>query len=178
MKQYKLLKSESVYSGVVFDVRLDTVVIPNGKTVTRDIVIHSGAVVIVPRSADGKFLMVQQYRHAVGHSMLEFPAGTLEIGEEPLACAKRELIEEVGHNAKNWQSLGTLYPAPGFANEVQHLFFATELTPDSAPGDEDEIIEVVSLGADEIKAAITGNQLMDAKSIAAFYRAELQIGNL
>ena len=178
MKQYKLLKSETVYNGVIFDVRLDTVVIPNGKTVTRDIVIHSGAVIIVPQTADKKFLMVQQYRHAVGHSMLEFPAGTLEIGEQPLECAKRELIEEVGHSAKNWQSLGSLYPAPGFANEVQHLFFANELTPATAPGDEDEIIEVVTLSAEEIKAAIKGNQLLDAKSIAAFYRAELQIGNL
>ena len=159
MKQYTLLKSETVYRGVVFDVRLDTVVIPNGKTVTRDIVIHSGAVIIVPRDADGKFMMVQQYRHAVGHSMLEFPAGTLEIGEQPLACAQRELIEEVGHSAKNWQSLGTLYPAPGFANEIQHLFFATELTPDTAPGDEDEIIEVVSFSAEEIKAAIKISKL-------------------
>jgi len=173
MKEYKVLKSEQVYSGIIFDVRLDTVVIPTGKTVTRDIVEHSGAVVIIPQNATGDFLLVKQYRHAIGGWLLEFPAGTLEKGEKPLDCAKREVVEEVGQRANNWVSLGTLLPAPGFANEVQHLFFASDLTKDYAPLDDDEIIEIVTMSAAEIKEAVKSNSFLDAKSIAAFYRAEL-----
>src|SRR5690606_10971255 len=145
MKRYQLQDSKKIYSGIIFDVQLDTVTIPTGKTVTRDIVIHGRAVVIVPQTNDEQLLLVKQYRHAVGESILEFPAGTIEKGERELARAKRRSIGEVGHRGGSWTPLGDIYSAPGFTKEKLHLFFAKDPTLESAEGDDDEIIDVVTL---------------------------------
>ena len=173
MDKYQTLSSKTLLETKVFDVQSDRVVLPNGSETTRFIVQHPGAVVIVPRSASGTFLLVRQYRHAIASTILEFPAGTLETGEAPLDCAKREIIEEVGHAASSWQPLGRLYPAPGFCSEIQHLFYATELQPEFAEGDEDEIIEVVEMSLEEVKEAIAKEEMADGKSLAAFLRAQV-----
>jgi ADP-ribose pyrophosphatase len=148
--------------------------LPSGRTVVRQVVHHPGAVVIMPQLADGRLLVIAQYRFAVGETLLEFPAGTLEPGEAPLACAKRELIEEAGYRADHWYPLGVIYSSPGFCDERQHLFLATGLVPEHAAGDEDEIIEVKGLTVAEVECAIADGTLVDAKSIAAYARAKLQ----
>jgi ADP-ribose pyrophosphatase len=148
--------------------------LPSGRTVVRQVVQHPGAVVIVPQLADGRLLMIAQYRFAVGETLLEFPAGTLESGEAPLDCAKRELIEETGYRGDHWRALEIMYPSPGYCDERQHLFFASGLEPDHAAGDEDEIIEVKQLTVHEVEQAIADGTLIDAKSIAAYARAKLQ----
>jgi ADP-ribose pyrophosphatase len=142
--------------------------------VVRQVVKHPGAVVIIPQLEDGRLLLIAQYRFAVGATLLEFPAGTLEPGEAPLECARRELIEETGYRAEHWRALGITYPSPGYCDEQQHLFMATGLVPEHAAGDEDEIIEVKRLTVQEVERAIADETLVDAKSIAAYARAKLQ----
>ena len=135
---------------------------------------HPGAVVIMPQFADGRLLLIAQYRFAVGETLLEFPAGTLETGEAPLACARRELLEETGYRAEHWRALGTIYSSPGFCDEQQHLFLASGLVPEHAAADEEEILEVKRLTVPEVERAIAEGALVDAKSIAAYARATRQ----
>jgi ADP-ribose pyrophosphatase len=148
--------------------------LPSGRTVVRQVVQHPGAVVIMPQLADGRLLMIAQYRFAMGETLLEFPAGTLEPGEAPLACARRELIEETGYRAEHWRPLGMIYPSPGYCDERQHLLMATGLVPEPAAADDDEVIDVKPMTVREVEQAITNGALVDAKSIAAYARAKLQ----
>ena len=112
MKPLKVLQSTVVTHWGGMRVVRDELELADGSRLSKHWVQHSGAVVIIPRLNDGRLLLVHQYRHAVGQYLLEFPAGTMETGEAPLACAQRELVEEVGHRAVRWRELGTLYPAP------------------------------------------------------------------
>ena len=148
--------------------------LPSGRTVVRQVVQHPGAVVIIPQLADGRLVLIEQYRFAVRETLLEFPAGTLEPGEAPLDCARRELIEETGYRADHWRALGIMYPSPGYCDENQYLFVATGLVPEHASGDEDEILEVKRLTVQEVERDIADEALVDAKSIAAYARAKLQ----
>ena len=135
---------------------------------------HPGAALAVPIKDDGKILILRQYRFAVGRRILEFPAGTLELGEEPLFSIKRELQEESGYKANKWDSLGLLLPCPGYSDEEIHLFLAREIEPliNKPKGDEDEDIEVLEMTKNELENCIaSGNEALDGKSIAAWYRA-------
>ena len=174
MKTYRTISSSTVYTGNAFSVSQEEVELPTGSVVKRDIVRHPGAVVILAITDNGQLLLVRQYRHSVGKSILEFPAGTLDPKELPLNCAKRELAEEVGQQAAKWQALGTLFPAPGFCDEKQHLFIARALSPFRLPGDEDEIIEVETLSVEQVESAIICGEMEDGKSISIFMRARLQ----
>jgi ADP-ribose pyrophosphatase len=168
------LRTTTVYAGSKLTVEEEQVRLPTGKLARHVTVRHPGAVVFIPRRDDGALLVLSQYRHSVRQSLLEFPAGTLERGEEPLACAQREIAEEVGHTAAHWEPLGKLYPAPGFCDEVQHGFFATGLTPCEAEPDDDEIIEVVPMPSADVLQAIQSGAMMDGKSIALYFRAQLR----
>jgi ADP-ribose pyrophosphatase len=170
----KRISSKEVFQGRNFTIESVELELPSKRIVSRDIVMHSGAVVIIPVLNDGRLVTVFQYRHSIADSILEFPAGTLEKGEDPLDCAKRELAEETGYAAKDWAKLGTLFPAPGFCNELQHLFFAKGLTKATGELDEDEIIEVRYFSSLEIEKAIMDDSLRDAKSIACYLRAKLK----
>lgn len=170
--QFRVLSQETVFAGRIFNVLSEQLVLPNGKQATREFVSHPGAVVILPRAKDGRLLMIKQYRHAIRETILEFPAGTLEAGENPLECAKREIIEETGHAAADWTDLGTLVPGPGFCNEVQYCFLADGLSEAVQNLDEDEVIEVVPLPPGEIEHAISQSKIKDAKSIAIYARAK------
>ncbi len=169
----ELLSRTPVFSGKIFEVVRDSVRLPNDKVVERAVVRHPGAVIVLPKLGSGILLLIEQYRHAVGTSLLEFPAGTLEPNETPLVCAKREIIEETGYQAASWTELGVFYPAPGFCSELQHGYLATELSLAQAVADEDEIIEVCQMSIDEVENAIRTGQLNDTKSIALFTRAKL-----
>jgi ADP-ribose diphosphatase len=158
----------------IFAIVEQAVRLPSGRTMVRQVVKHPGAVVMVPQLEDGRLLLIAQYRFAVGETLLEFPAGTLEPDEAPLECAKRELIEETGYRAEHWRALGMTYPSPGYCDERQHLFVASGLVPEHAARDEDEILEVKRLTVQEVERAIADGALVDAKSIAAYGRAKLQ----
>lgn len=169
----RVVNSEILYQGRLSAVR-DTVEHPDGRRHLHETIVHPGAVVILPLTANGTIVFVEQYRHSLGRSILELPAGTLEVGESPAICAERELMEEIGMAPGELLSLGTLYPAPGFCTEVQHLFFARNLRPQKATPDEDEVITTVELSQSEIDKRILDGSLNDAKSLALVLRARLE----
>ncbi|KKZ10587.1 MAG: NUDIX hydrolase [Candidatus Synechococcus spongiarum 15L] len=135
---------------------------------------HPGACLAVPVLDDGRVVVLRQYRFAVARRLLEFPAGTLEAGEQPLASVQRELGEETGFAAARWDSLGRLLPCPGYSDEVIHLFLARQLTPLSDPpgSDPDEDLQVVTLTPDQLEERLAGSEeFLDAKTVTAWFQA-------
>jgi len=165
-----VVRSEVLYQGKLKAVR-DTLEYPDGRCHPHETIEHPGAVVILPLTANGSVVFVEQYRHSIRQSILELPAGTLEKGEDPSVCAARELMEEIGKAPGELVSLGTLFPAPGFCNEIQYIFCARSLRDQKATPDEDEFITTVELSRREIEAAIRSGRLNDAKSLALIFRA-------
>lgn len=147
--------------------------IPAVGSVTRHVVLHNGAVVILAINELQEVVLVRQYRHAIDQWLLELPAGTLEYGESPRACAERELSEEAGFGASQWSELGIIYPAPGFCSEKQYLFVARGLFPRKLEADQDEMIEVVTMPLMQVCQSISNGEICDAKSIALLARAGL-----
>ncbi len=153
------------YRGRLLTVRTDRVRLPGGGETNREIVVHRGAVAIVAIDTDGSVLLVRQYRKPAEASLLEVPAGTLEPGEEPLACASRELVEETGYRAARLERICGFFSAPGFCTEFLHVFSARDLSPAHADADEDERIELVRLPLDECLRLVRSGEIRDAKSI-------------
>ena len=172
-----LLDSQTVYAGRLIRVTVDTVRLPDGQQARREIVRHPGAVAIL--AVDGEqILFVRQYRHAVGESLLELPAGKIEAGETPLATAQRELAEETGFQAATWTPLGRTIVSPGFTDEVIHLFRAQDLEPTTAGvPDADEFLVVERLSRAEALAAVAAGRIVDAKTQAALFLAGLSPAN-
>jgi ADP-ribose pyrophosphatase len=160
-------ETKEIYKGRVIRVTVEEVVLPNGRSTRLELVRHPGASAVVPLREDGRLLLIHQFRHAVGGYLYEVPAGTLSPGETPEACARREVEEEVGHRPGRLESLGSIVTAPGFCNEVIHLFLAMELVATKQSLDPDEVLRVVEMGFDEAMAKIQDNTIRDAKSIAA-----------
>jgi len=157
----------TVYQGRLVTLEVDRVELEDGTPAVREAVRHHGAVVLVPLTAERRVLLVRQYRYVPGEVLLELPAGTLRPGEDPAACAARELAEETGYRAVTLRALAAFYSAPGFCDEIIHCFLATDLEPVSGVlGDDDERIEVVSLTLAEAVAMARGGALRDAKTIA------------
>jgi ADP-ribose pyrophosphatase len=163
------IDTHHVYNGRLLKLRVERVKLPNGRETTREIVEHPGAVAIVPVLDNGKLLVVKQYRSAPGRRLIEIPAGTLEAGEAPLACAKRELIEETGYAAGRLRKLFSCYLAPGYSTEKIHFFLATRLVPTSGRQAEDESIIVQPIDLHEALKAIERGKIQDAKTISALY---------
>lgn len=157
---------EEIYKGHVIDVYRDTLRTAEGHELKRDLVAHKGAVVIL--AVDGEeLLFVRQYRYPAEQELLECVAGGLEPGEDPATAADRELQEEIGFKAGRLTKLSAFYSAPGFCNELLHLYLAEELTPSKLPGDEDEQIEVVRLTLPAALAMARSGEIRDAKTLAA-----------
>ena len=163
------VKTRGVYSGRLLKVHVDTVKLPNGRETTREIVEHPGAVAIIPLLDNGKLLVVKQYRTPVRRRLIEIPAGTLEAGEAPLPCARRELIEETGYAARRFTKLFSCYLAPGYSTEKIHFFLASQLVPTKAKQADDEAIIVQPMGLHEALKAIEQRKIQDAKTISALY---------
>ena len=162
----KILSSETLFHGRVFDVRRETVKEPNGIEATREFVAHHGSVVILPILSDGRMLLVCQYRHAVGGYLWELVAGRMELGENPLPGAKRELLEETGYTARTWQKILDVFPTPGFVSEHMVIYVARDLTPGTAQPEEDERITTRAFSPRELEEWIRDGKLRDTKSIA------------
>lgn len=168
---FELLNSEIVYSGRAFTIRRDRLRLPDGRETRLDIVEHVGSVVILPLDADGNLLFVRQYRHAAGLEMLELPAGTLNEGEAPEACARREVREETGMAAGRLEHLGGFYLAPGYSTEYMHVYLAADLYPAPLPTDADEFLSIEKVPLTDALAMPARGLLPDAKSIAALLLA-------
>jgi ADP-ribose pyrophosphatase len=170
MPDPRVLSSETVYSGRLFNVELDHIEMDGGVIAYRETLRHPGAVGMVPVTAEGNLLLVTQYRHAAGRRLLELPAGTLEKGEEPLAAVARELQEEVGQLPGRIEPLGGIFVAPGYTTEFIHLFVCTDLRESKLAGDDDEDIEIEELTLGEALAAIESGDIVDAKSVVGILR--------
>jgi ADP-ribose pyrophosphatase len=179
-----VIGSEILHHGRLGDFRIDTVRFSDGRTSTREILGHPGAVAIVAIDPGDNLLFVRQWRTAAGRAMLEIPAGTLDIVdaagtiEDPELAAPRELEEETGYRAGTWRKLAAFWTAPGFASELMHLYLATDLRPahgDRLGPDEDERLELSRLPFAAALAAVDRGEICDAKSIVGlFWTARLR----
>jgi len=163
----KTLKSEFIYSGRVISLIKDTVILPSGRTAIREKVMHHGSVGILPVLEDGRLVLVKQFRYVIGSDLLEIPAGTIEEGESPEACAARELLEETGYLVDKLIPLSAFYLAPGYSNEFMWLFKATELKEGEMRPMPDESIEVKKIDLDEALQLIRSGEIRDVKTICA-----------
>jgi len=168
----KTIASEPIYDGKVIKVKVDDVLLPNGKTAKREIVNHQGAVAVLALTDDGKMVAVRQFRKALERSIVEIPAGKLEKGEEPLECAKRELVEETGYQAASYEHISSFYTSPGFADELLHLYIATDIEAGEKQPDEDEFVELLHLTLDDAKELHKNGEIRDAKTVLAMFAWE------
>ena len=169
--QPQLVKQDSIYDGKLIKVRVDTLLLPDGQQVAREVVAHNGAVVIVPIDDNDDVLLVRQYRHAAGESLLEAPAGTLEDSESPDDCAQRELQEEIGYASTDLKAMGGFWSSPGFCTEFIYAYVARNLVESKLSADSDEDIDVERVPADRIPQLIRLGEIRDAKTIAALLMA-------
>ena len=167
-----VLQRRHRFRGRVFDLYTETVRLENGVVADLEVIRHPGAAAIVAMDADRRVLMIRQYRHAVGGYIWEIPAGTLEGEESPTDCAARELEEETGYRATDWQPLGDIVPVPGYSDERIHLFLATGLTPGTQHLDRDELLSVHAVAFDMVLDMINDGTIQDAKTIASVLMAD------
>ena len=163
----KLQQRRAIYKGRILSLEVDHIVEPSGKEVEREIVRHKGSVAILPVLADGRVVLVRQYRYAVDDELLEIPAGHIDPGESPDQAASRELIEETGYTAGTLQKIGEFFPTPGFTDERMHLYLATGLLPGAPVPEDDESIECVTLPFDEMLNLARKGEVADAKTLVA-----------
>ncbi|PIQ82745.1 MAG: ADP-ribose pyrophosphatase [Candidatus Omnitrophica bacterium CG11_big_fil_rev_8_21_14_0_20_64_10] len=163
----KKISSRVLYRGGAATLRINTYQAPSGHRYRREVIQHPMSVVILPLLPGRRLLLIRQYRHAIGRTIYELPAGTSEPGEAPLPCAKRELAEETGHRAGRWERLCDFYPAPGISTERMVLYRAARVTPlaRKVAMDADEIITTEAVTEKEALRMIRSNQILDAKTI-------------
>ena len=161
------LSSRRGFDGAWVHVRVDDVRLPTGRITTREVVEHPGSVAIVGVTTDGNVLLLRQSHHAIGRALLGIPAGTLELGETPEACARRELEEETGYRAGQLTQLASYYTSPGYTNERMTIFHAGDCEPVEGEIDPDELIRVTTVPLTDVSGLLeTGpDQVQDAKTL-------------
>ena len=164
-------ESITVHQGRVFTLHRDRITLPNGVATTLDVIRHPGAAAIVPLTDKGHVLLIHQYRYAIDDHIWEIPAGTMEPGESPLACAQRELAEEIGISAQSWHKLGAIAPLPAYSDETIHLFRGQDLQPAEQHLDPDEILDIQEFRFEETLEMIRTGLIRDAKTISGLMMA-------
>lgn len=164
--QEQLLRRERLLEGRFLQVVRDTVRLPDGGESYREYIQHPGAVAIVPLLDDGRVVLERQYRHPVGRVMIEFPAGKLTPGEDPLLCAQRELLEETGYTAREWAHAGTMHPCIGYADESIGIWFARGLTLGERRLDEAEFLDVITATSAQLLDWCRQGQVTDGKTLS------------
>ena len=165
-----LLTSKPVYPGKVVKLQVDRLALPGGQVTELEIIRHPGASAVVPIDAEGRVLMLRQYRHAAGGWIWEIPAGKLDPGEAPEACAHREVAEETGFSVGRLEPLGWIWTTPGFTDEKIWLYAGRELTPTGQNLDEDELLEVVPVELERAIAMAVDGEIADSKTVCALLR--------
>ncbi|NLY08465.1 MAG: NUDIX hydrolase [Tissierellia bacterium] len=163
----KTVKTECAFEGKLLNVRVDTVELHDKRYARREIIIHRGAVAVIPITFKGNVVLVKQYRKAVESFMLEVPAGLREVNEEPRMTAIRELKEETGFNTGKLDFLTEIFPSPGYCTEKIHIFLAKDLIEGNQDLDEDESIELLEMPLEEALQQIKIGKISDAKTIIA-----------
>lgn len=167
MKFYETtIKETEIYAGNYLNLMNVQVELPNGKLSNRDIIKHPGACAIIPFINENEIILVEQFRKPLERTLLEIPAGKLNKNESPITCAHRELEEETGYKAKDMIYLGKIATAPGFCDEIIHLFKATNLYDGTKSCDEDEFTDIKRFTLDEMKLMIKKGEIIDTKTIS------------
>ena len=164
------ISSESVFKGVLLDVRKDEVRLPNGKQTVREYIVHPGAVVVLAFLDNGNLLFERQFRYPLRRVFLELPAGKIDPGEAILDTARRELLEETGHVARDWEYVGVMHPCIGYSDERIEIFAARGLHRTGENRlDHNEFLEVIELTPAEARVAVWDGRITDAKTITALF---------
>ncbi|PSB55605.1 NUDIX hydrolase [Chamaesiphon polymorphus] len=174
----KLIQNKLHYKGRKFTFSVDKIELPNGVTGEWECIHHPGGALAVPITNDGKLVLVKQYRFPTQGRILEFPAGTLEVGEDAATTIAREIEEETGYRAGKWQNLGEFFLVPGYCDEIIYAYLAQDLEKLAVQptGDADEDISIVLMTPGEFETAIYSGEPIDAKSIAAYFLAKPKLG--
>ena len=172
----KQLRYEYKYKGKIVNMRVDDILLPDGKNAKREVIEHPGGVCVAALTDDKKILLVKQFRYPYGEIIYEIPAGKRDRqNEEPLECGKRELREETGATAERYFSLGELYPTPGYCGEIIWMFGATGLSFGNTDPDEDEFITFEAIEIEKLVNMILSGEIKDAKTQAAVLKLKLMI---
>ncbi len=166
------LSSEDAYQGKFLRLKKDIVGLPDGQETYREYLIHPGAVAILPVLDDGRILLERQFRYPVDQAMIEIPAGKLEVGEDPLICAQRELLEETGYTADSWEFLGRIHPVISYSTEFIDIYLAKNLSPGERCLDQGEFLDVFAATLDEMHEWIANGKITDVKTIISVYHLE------
>lgn len=175
---FSVIKSEHIYIGKVFDLKVDTILYENGNEGVRQVAIHPGGAVIVPLDKENRALVVTQYRYPLGKRIMEFPAGKLNPDEDPAVCAARELAEETGYTPASLIKLGAICTTPGFCDEILHIYLARDLQPgNTAREDGEHDMEMEFFTMEKIESLIASGTFFDAKSLSALYMTKIFLAN-
>lgn len=166
------LSGELVYEGSFLKVDKDLVSLPDGHTATREYIRHPGAVVIIPVFDDGRILLEKQFRYPLQQTFIEFPAGKIDAGEDPLLCAQRELREETGYSASEWSFVCTIHNAIAYSDEHLDIYLAKGLQAGKASLDEEEFLEVFTATLPEMLSWIKSGQITDVKTVIGTFWLE------
>lgn len=158
--------SKRIFDGYIISLRQDSLKLPDGMVVTREVIEHNGGVVIACQPKPEQIILIRQYRYPIDKEIIELPAGRIELGEDPLLCAQRELTEETGYKASEWHELARFYSAPGFCDELLYLYKAANISFEGKRLDIDEETEVLILPVAEAWNLCLSGEIKDAKTIA------------
>ena len=172
----KTIDKKTVFEGKVFDVEIKKILTPEGKESIREIVRHHGGACILPIDDEGNCYLVKQFRSPFETVMLEAPAGKIEVGEDPLACAAREITEETGLTAGKIESAGAIAATPGYCTEIISLFIGTGLEYKGGTPDENEYISTVKMPLKDALEMADSGTIKDAKTMALLYKAARRLG--
>jgi len=166
------IASETVFQGKLLQVKCDSVRLPDGKAATREYVEHNGAVMIIPLLDSGELVMERQYRYVLHQHCLEFPAGKIDLGEEPLATGRRELLEETGYVAREWTYLATIHPTVAYSTERILVYLARGLELRESKLDEGEFLEVLTLPLPALLERVRAGEITDVKTVIGLFWLE------
>jgi ADP-ribose pyrophosphatase len=173
---YRILKSEVIFRGKVFNTKVDQIEYKSGNKSVREVAEHPGGAVVVPVTSDGKIVMVTQHRYPMNEILIELPAGKLGKGEDPQLCAVRELEEETGYKSDNIKELGSIYTTPGYSTEKLWIYLAKDLKPGDHNREEGEAgMEVFEFSLKEVEEKIYNGEIVDGKTICGIYLAKNSI---
>ncbi len=163
----KFIRGEQVFAGKLLNVFRDVVTKPDGHEEVREVMRHPGAAVIIPHLGNNRYVLVRQYRYALRQATIEFPAGRLDPGEDPLDCAERELAEETGYRTDNLEFLFKIHPAPGYTDELIYVYKAENLIKGPTDPDPDEVVLTIEKTLDELLNMLKKGEITDSKTVNA-----------
>ena len=170
----KRVSGEDVYTGIFLKMKRDTVLLPDGQQALREYLEHPGAVAILPILDDGRVIVERQYRYPIEQAVIEIPAGKLNVGEDPLLCAQRELQEETGYLAKRWSKIRRIHPVISYSTEFIDIYLAEGLTAGPARLDAEEFLDVFAAPLEELIEWVENGTITDVKTIISLYWLDRQ----